>query len=222
MAEGNGGTGRKRPGPLDRVREDAAKIKTLVQEKGKEELAALKEPDKTQLYRSIFRVKHDETPRSRSLGVLSNVFLHLHPAKINRDAVHYKLHLGHGRHHLLPVHRPDLYRRPADVLLPPDQGAGLPRHSVSGERRALRQAAAQHAPLGRAPDDHRRLAAHVPRVPDRLVQAAARIQLVHRRAPDGADDAAVVHRLPAAGRSAGFLGRHRGHEHGARHSGARP
>ncbi len=98
MAEGNGagnGAG-KRPGPLDRVREDAAKIKTLVQEKGKEDLASLKEPDKTQLYRSIFRVKHEETPRNRSLGVLTNVFLHLHPAKINRDAVPYNYTWGMG------------------------------------------------------------------------------------------------------------------------------
>ena len=74
MAEENGGNG-KRPGLLDRVREDAEDIKKLVQEKGKEELDALKEPEKTQLYRSIFRVKHEDTPRSRSLGVLSNVFL---------------------------------------------------------------------------------------------------------------------------------------------------
>ena len=48
-----------------------------------------KAPRKTALWKSILRVRHDETPRSRSLGVLSNVFLHLHPAKINRDAVAY-------------------------------------------------------------------------------------------------------------------------------------
>ncbi|HVN79463.1 MAG TPA: cytochrome b N-terminal domain-containing protein [Terriglobia bacterium] len=56
----------------------------------------LKEPEKTQLYKSIFRVKHDEKPRSRALGVLSNVFLHLHPAKINRDAVAYNYTWGMG------------------------------------------------------------------------------------------------------------------------------
>jgi quinol-cytochrome oxidoreductase complex cytochrome b subunit len=44
----------------------------------------------------VLRVKHDETPRSRALGVLSNVFLHLHPAKINRDAVAYKYTWGMG------------------------------------------------------------------------------------------------------------------------------
>jgi len=62
----------------------------------KEELEALKDPTKTQLYKSMFRVKHDETPRSRSLGVLTNVFLHLHPAKINRDAVRFSYTWGMG------------------------------------------------------------------------------------------------------------------------------
>ena len=35
-------------------------------------------------------------PRTRSLGVLSNVFLHLHPARINRDAVRYSYTWGMG------------------------------------------------------------------------------------------------------------------------------
>jgi cytochrome b6 len=48
------------------------------------------------VWKSIFRVKHDETPRNRALGVLSNVFLHLHPAKINRDAVAYNFTWGMG------------------------------------------------------------------------------------------------------------------------------
>ncbi len=96
MAEENGGNGSKRTGLIDRVREDAENIKTLVREKGKEEIEGLKDPEKTQLYRSIFRVKHEETPRSRSLGVLSNVFLHLHPAKVNRDATRYNFTWGMG------------------------------------------------------------------------------------------------------------------------------
>ncbi|MEW6208978.1 MAG: cytochrome b N-terminal domain-containing protein [Acidobacteriota bacterium] len=44
----------------------------------------------------MFRVKHEPTPRSRSLGVLTNVFLHLHPAKINRDAVRFSYTWGMG------------------------------------------------------------------------------------------------------------------------------
>ena len=51
--------------------------------------STVKAPRKTAVWKSILRVKHDETPRSRALGVLSNVFLHLHPSKINRDAVAY-------------------------------------------------------------------------------------------------------------------------------------
>jgi len=49
-----------------------------------------------QIWKSIFRHKLDETPRNRSLAVLSNVFLHLHPAKINRDAVRYNFTWGMG------------------------------------------------------------------------------------------------------------------------------
>src|SRR5215467_2189185 len=64
--------------------------------KAKEQAEILKSPTKTQLYTSIFRHKHDDTPRNRALGVLSNVFLHLHPAKINRDAVRYSFTWGMG------------------------------------------------------------------------------------------------------------------------------
>src|SRR5581483_3812154 len=56
----------------------------------------VKAPEKTDVWKSVLRVKHDETPRSRALGVLSNVFLHLHPAKINRDAVAYNYTWGMG------------------------------------------------------------------------------------------------------------------------------
>jgi quinol-cytochrome oxidoreductase complex cytochrome b subunit len=68
----------------------------VLKEKGVEDVKALQDPEKTQLYKSIFRVKHDDKPRSRALGVLSNVFLHLHPGKINRDAVAYNYTWGMG------------------------------------------------------------------------------------------------------------------------------
>ncbi len=77
---------------LDEAKEGARALKEKVQE----EAAALKEPEKTQLFRSIFRVKHDDQPRNRSLSVLTNVFFHLHPAKINRDAVRYNYTWGLG------------------------------------------------------------------------------------------------------------------------------
>jgi quinol-cytochrome oxidoreductase complex cytochrome b subunit len=78
---------------LEEARENAKALKG----RAREELeTTLKQPEKTQLYKSIFRVKHDDSERSRALGVLTNVFLHLHPAKINRDAVRYSYTWGMG------------------------------------------------------------------------------------------------------------------------------
>jgi len=77
---------------LDEVREEVK----ILKDKATEDVKALKDPEKTQLYKSIFRVKHDDKPRSRALGILSNVFLHLHPSKINRDAVAYNFTWGMG------------------------------------------------------------------------------------------------------------------------------
>jgi cytochrome b6 len=91
-----GESGGKKPGLLGQIREDVKALPQVLKEKGKEELEALREPEKTQLFRSVFRFKHDETPRSRALSVLSNVFFHLHPAKINRDAVRYSYTWGMG------------------------------------------------------------------------------------------------------------------------------
>ena len=79
-------------GLLEDVQEDVKVLK----EKAKEDLESLKKPTKTQLYKSMFRVKHDESERSRALSVLTNVFFHLHPAKINRDAVRYNYTWGMG------------------------------------------------------------------------------------------------------------------------------
>ena len=66
---------------------DEAGIGELV-EKAKEagplQFKWLKNPFDTQMWRSVFRHKVDDQPRNRSLAVLSNVFLHLHPAKVNR------------------------------------------------------------------------------------------------------------------------------------------
>ena len=94
MADEQNGNTEKRglAGVLEEVREDVKVLK----EKAKEDLETLKKPKKTQLYKSIFRVKHDESERSRALSVLTNVFFHLHPAKINRDAVRYNYTWGMG------------------------------------------------------------------------------------------------------------------------------
>jgi len=77
---------------IEEVREETK----VLTEKVKEDLETLKKPEKTQLFKSIFRVRHDESERSRALSVLTNVFFHLHPAKINRDAVRYEYTWGMG------------------------------------------------------------------------------------------------------------------------------
>ena len=110
MAETNGhndghpaGTGAPGSGGQGNGGNGQAKLATVLagakaaQARAKEELKeTIKAPEKTDLWKSVLRVKHDETPRSRALGVLSNVFLHLHPAKINRDAVAYNYTWGMG------------------------------------------------------------------------------------------------------------------------------
>ena len=94
MADEKGENPGKKGGPA-LLEEIAAQTKQL-QDKVRDEVKALKEPQKTQVYKSVFRVKHDESVRSRALGILTNVFLHLHPAKINRDAVRYNYTWGMG------------------------------------------------------------------------------------------------------------------------------
>jgi len=94
MGDVEGGPEKKeQPPQVEKVRE---LVKGLTEKAKKDIVEPLKQPQKTSLYKSIFRVKHDETERSRALGVLSNVFLHLHPAKINRDAVRYSYTWGMG------------------------------------------------------------------------------------------------------------------------------
>jgi len=78
---------------LERVKEGSSALKDRAIDEAKE----YKDPQDTQLWKSIFRVSHDRSdPRNRSLAILSNVFLHLHPAKVNRDAVRYQYTWGMG------------------------------------------------------------------------------------------------------------------------------
>ena len=95
MPEENGGS-KEKTSVLEKVQADAAALRETLKEKTKQQVDGLKEPEKTQLYRSMFRVKHDDEPRNRALSVLSNVFFHLHPAKVNRDATKYNFTWGMG------------------------------------------------------------------------------------------------------------------------------
>src|SRR5512146_462530 len=93
---GNGKNGKEKVAVVAAIKEDLDALRTEFPDKAKRQIESLKEPTKTQVFTSIFRHKHDETPRNRALGVLSNVFLHLHPAKINRDSVRYPYTWGMG------------------------------------------------------------------------------------------------------------------------------
>ena len=104
--------------------------------------------------------------------MLSNVFLHLHPAKVKRDAVKYNYTWGMGGITfyvfivltftvvLMFYYHPTKVQAFRDILyLENDVPFGKLLRNMQ--------------PLGRALDDHCRLAAHVPRLSDGLVQEAA-------------------------------------------------
>jgi cytochrome b6 len=90
---GNGASNGNGGGKVATLVANAKAVQARAVEEIKE---TIKAPEKTDVWKSVLRVKHDETPRSRALGVLSNVFLHLHPAKVNRDAVAYNYTWGMG------------------------------------------------------------------------------------------------------------------------------
>src|ERR1700730_8360474 len=92
---GNGKNG-KSVGIVDRLKDDLNSLKTDLPAKAKEQVELLKNSTTTYLHTSILRHTHDDTQHNRALGVLSNVFLHLRPAKINRDAVRYSYTWGMG------------------------------------------------------------------------------------------------------------------------------
>ncbi len=80
----------------DEASNEAADDRLSVLDKAKETPALLKKPKESQVWKSVFRHKLDDTPRNRALAVLSNVFLHLHPARLPRDAVRYCFTWGMG------------------------------------------------------------------------------------------------------------------------------
>ncbi|HEV2341688.1 MAG TPA: cytochrome b N-terminal domain-containing protein [Candidatus Acidoferrales bacterium] len=95
MADEHKGDSRK-AGVLDDVKGKTRELGEVLKSKAKEQVEELKKPEETQLYRSIFRIKHNEEPRNRALSTLNNLFLHIHPAKVNRDATRYSYTWGMG------------------------------------------------------------------------------------------------------------------------------
>ncbi|HVB07946.1 MAG TPA: hypothetical protein VNF00_03280, partial [Candidatus Acidoferrales bacterium] len=88
MAHDSGENGRK-PGVLEDIKDKTRELGETLKLKARQQAEELKKPEETQLYRSIFRIKHNDEPRNRALSTLNNLFFHIHPAKVNRDATRY-------------------------------------------------------------------------------------------------------------------------------------
>lgn len=88
-------SGRK-PGVLEDIKDKTRELGETLKVKAREQAEELKKPEETQLYRSIFRIKHNDEPRNRALSTLNNLFFHIHPAKVNRDATRYGYTWGMG------------------------------------------------------------------------------------------------------------------------------
>lgn len=95
MADDGGESGRK-PGFLNHIKKKTRELGAALTGKAREQAEELKKPEDTQLYRAIFRIKHNEEPRNRALSTLNNLFFHIHPAKVNRDATRYGYTWGMG------------------------------------------------------------------------------------------------------------------------------
>src|SRR5271156_1711247 len=102
MPEENGG-GKEKTSVLEKVQADAAALRETLKEKTKQQVDGLKEPEKTQLYRSMFRVKHDDEPRNRALSVLSFtgvlLMFYYHPTKVQafRDILYLENDVPFGK-----------------------------------------------------------------------------------------------------------------------------
>ena len=91
-----GGESDRKPGVLEDIKDKTRELGETLKVKAREQAEELKKPEETQLYRAIFRVKHNEEPRNRALSTLNNLFFHIHPAKVNRDATRYGYTWGMG------------------------------------------------------------------------------------------------------------------------------
>jgi hypothetical protein len=225
MADGKNPNGQKRQGRTShhRVKEDIQALKTDIPAKAKEQIEGL-ERSQPKL-RSTLRSSATSTttlPRNRALGVLSNVFLHLHPAKINRDAVRYSYTWGMGGITfflfiiltytgvlLMFYYHPSKVQAFRDVL--------YLEHDV---------------PFGKILRNMHRWAAHLMVIGVWLHMFRVFLTGSYKKPREFNWNIGVlllvftlllvVHRIFAARRSTGILGRDRGHEHGARHATARP
>jgi len=71
----------------------------------------------SQVWRSIFRHGYPDTPLNQSLVMMSNVFLHLHPVKVSRQAMRITYTWCMGGISFFPVFASHHHWRLFDVLL---------------------------------------------------------------------------------------------------------
>ncbi len=174
----------------------------------------------SQFWKSIFRVgipEHQPQARARDAGQRRPASASGQDPQVRRQDA---LHVVRRRRDVFPLPRPDVHGPAPDVLLPADRRVRLRRHPRPARAGAFRDHA-RSPPLGRARDGHLGLDPHVPGLHDRLLQAAPRVQLGHRRDPPGPHAAALVHRVPAAVGSARDLGHHGRFQHGVGDAAAR-
>ncbi len=75
---------------------DGVNVVPSIWQKAREGIGLFRRPKESRIWKSIFRHKLDDTPRNRALVIVSNVFLHLHPTRINRDAIRFAFTWGMG------------------------------------------------------------------------------------------------------------------------------
>ena len=164
-------------------------------------------------WRSVFRHPLPSTDLGRAHTSFTNFFLHVHPVKVHTHSLRpaYTMGLGLVSFFLFVIltvtgvllmfyyvpSTTQAYDRMLDLRGTVAFGIFL--------RNMHRWSAHAHGG-GRLP-------AHVPRLPDRRLQDAARVQLGARRGAAAADALLELHRLPAAVGPAGLLGDHGRHRH---------
>ena len=163
------------------------------------------------VWSSIFRNPLPSTDLERASTSFTNFFLHIHPVKVHRNTLRPTYTLGLGLMSLFLFFilvatgillmfyyvpsTTQAYDRMLDLRGTVAFGIFL--------RNMHRWSRARHGGHG--------LPAHVPRVPHRRLQEAARVQLGARRHPAAGHAVPELHRLPAAVGPAGLLGDHRRH-----------
>src|SRR6267142_1632279 len=142
----------------------------------------------SQLWNSIFRHGVPRDRRTRVMAIMSNVFLHLHPVAVRKSGIRLSFTWCMGGLTFFLF----LAEVVSGVLL-----MFYYRPVIEYAYQDIQDLRA-HVTLGVLREIHRDLAAHDARVSDRLIQAAARVQLDGGDDFAGAHDAAELHGISAS------------------------